>query len=115
MSFFRACLFVAAALLASACGSSSSTTAPSGPSVSIVSGASTMTTTAYSPNPMTVSVGSALTWVNNDNTAHTATGASFNTGTIGPGQSSTVTFSTAGNFTYHCSIHPNMVGTVNVQ
>jgi plastocyanin len=26
-----------------------------------------------------------------------------------------MTFMTAGNFPYHCSIHPNMIGTVNVQ
>ena len=119
-------LALAAALLfiCSGCGSSYST--PSGPStnppatgspVSIVSGASTLTTTAYSPNPVTVAVGGSVTWTNNDNTAHTSTanGGAWNSGTIAPGRSYTMTFSSAGTFTYRCTIHPGMTGTVTVQ
>lgn len=120
-------LVLAAALLAmcTACGSSSYSTpatptpAPTptgnGTPVSIVSGASVMTTTAYAPNPVTVAVGGSVTWTNGDNTAHTSTGPSWNSGTIAPGSSYTMTFSSAGTFTYHCSIHPNMTGTVTVQ
>ena len=40
-------------------------------SVSIVPGASTLTTDAFSPNPIQVSVGSTVTWTNNDSQAHT--------------------------------------------
>ena len=36
-------------------------------------GASTMTTTAFNPNPITVSVGGTVTWTNNDSTSHTST------------------------------------------
>jgi plastocyanin len=103
-----------------ACGSS--TTAPSstnttGTPVSIVSGASTLTTTAYSPNPVTVTVGTTIRWMNNDNVAHTSTAndSSWNSGSIAPGGSFSRTFMSAGSFPYKCTIHPNMVGTVTVQ
>jgi plastocyanin len=105
--------------LAIGCGSSS----PSSPSgnagtpVSIVSGSSTLTTTAYSPNPVSISVGGTVTWTNNDATAHTATGddGSFSSGSIAPGATFSRTFPTSGTFTYHCTIHPGMVGTVTVR
>ncbi|MDF2726458.1 MAG: putative blue (Type 1) copper protein, partial [Nitrososphaera sp.] len=42
-------------------------------SVSIVPGSSTLTTDAYQPNPVQVSVGSTVTWTNNDAQPHTAT------------------------------------------
>jgi plastocyanin len=33
---------------------------------------------------------------------------------MAPGATFSRTFSTAGTFTYHCTIHPGMVGTVSV-
>jgi plastocyanin len=96
---------------------SPSTPAPSGTAVSIVVGARTLTTTAYSPNPVTVAVGGTVTWTNNDSITHTSvsdTGV-WNSGGIGAGQSFSQTFSTAGTYPYHCSIHPGMVGTITVQ
>jgi plastocyanin len=121
---WRLVTVAAFAVLAAACGSSnnsgtspSPTTPSNGPAVSIVVGAQVMTTGAYSPNPITVPVGSQVTFTNNDSTSHTATSNSgaFNTGLIQPGGSAKVTFQSAGSFPYHCSIHPNMVGTVTVQ
>ncbi len=47
---------------------STSNTSPGGPSVSIVAGAFALTTTAYSPNPQTISRGSTVTFINNDTT-----------------------------------------------
>jgi len=97
--------------------SPSPTPPPSGPgTVSIVSGASEKTTTAYSPNPITIAVGGTVTWVNNDSTTHTTTsnGAGWDA-TLNPGGQFSRTFTTAGSFPYHCTIHPGMVGTVTVQ
>jgi plastocyanin len=76
-----------------------------------------MTTTAYTPNPITVSVGGTVTWTNNDSTSHTSTanGGAWNSGSMAPGGKFSITFSSAGSFPYHCSIHPGMVGTVTVQ
>ena len=96
---------------------SPSTPAPSGSAVSIAVGARTLTTTAFSPNPVTVAVGGTVTWTNNDSITHTSTSDSgvWNSGGIGAGQSFSQTFPTAGTFPYHCSLHPNMVGTITVQ
>lgn len=84
--------------------------------VTIVPGASAMTTTAFSPNPLNVSVGTTVTWLNNDGTAHTSTsdGGAWSSPIIAPGGQFSFTFQSAGTFPYHCMIHPNMVGTVSV-
>jgi plastocyanin len=116
------------AFTVAACGNDTPATQPTptptptpspgtGSTVTIPIGAAGLTTTAYSPNPVTVAVGATVTWVNNDNIAHTATSTTrvFDTGLINPGASVSKTFSTAGSFPYLCSIHPGMVGTVNVQ
>jgi len=41
-------------------------------------------------------------------------GTSFDTGLLGGNQSSTKALTAAGNYPYHCAIHPNMVGTITV-
>jgi plastocyanin len=71
---------------------------------------------AFSPPSVTVTVGDTVTWTNGDQISHTATadGGSFDTGTLGNGESGTATFATAGSFPYHCTVHPNMTGTVVV-
>ena len=97
-----------------------------GTGVSIVSGASSLTDTAYSPNPIQVSVGTTVTWTNNDSQPHTVTSGSngqpdnkFNsspnfTPLLNPGQTFSFTFTQAGEYPYYCMLHPNMVGTVSV-
>lgn len=91
---------------------------PSGPSssVSIPIGASFLTTTAFSPDVADVQVGTTITWTNSDSTAHTSTsdGAGWNSGTVEPGGRFSFTFQNAGTFSYHCTIHPGMIGTVSV-
>jgi plastocyanin len=79
--------------------------------------ASLMTSTAFNPNPINVSVGGTVTWRNNDSTTHTSTANNgvWNSGAIPPGGSFSTQFNTAGSFPYHCTIHPNMIGVVNVQ
>ena len=71
----------------------------------------------FSPPSVTVTVGDTVTWTNSDDVPHTATadGGTFDTGTLDNGDSNTVTFSTAGSFPYHCSVHPQMTGTVVVE
>jgi len=114
-------ILAGSALIASAaCSSSSSPTMPSTPSgnnVSIVTGASALTTTAYSPNPIVLAIGGTATWKNNDSVAHTATAndGTWDSGSIAPGGTFSRTFPAAGSFPYKCTIHPGMVGTVTVQ
>lgn len=70
---------------------------------------------SFSPDPGAVKVGQKVAWHNADGITHTATGTGFDTGSIPPGStSSPITFSTAGTIPYHCSIHPSMVGSLNV-
>ena len=119
----RLIVIAASMLLAAGCGQSSSPTysspAPTAgsSSVSIVSGSRTLTTNAYNPNPIAISSGMTVTWMNNDSIAHTSTSSSgaWDSGTIAPGAKFSRTFTSRGTFQYHCSIHPNMVGTVTVQ
>ena len=73
---------------------------------------------SYAPNSVSMRVGQTIGWHNADSITHTATQDSggFNTGTLAAGATSAaMMMNTAGTFTYHCTIHPGMVGTVNVQ
>ena len=95
-------------------------------SVSIVSGSSTLTDTAYQPNPIQVSVGNTITWTNDDSQPHTVTSGSngqpdnkFNSSPnfnplMAPAATFSHTFTEAGEYPYYCALHPNMVGTVSV-
>lgn len=92
--------------------------------VSIVAGASTLTDTAFQPNPVNVKVGDTVRWTNDDNTIHTVIEGNPSTGgdveggfasdIMGPGVTFEHTFNQTGTFEYYCNLHPNMVGTVIV-
>ncbi len=96
--------------------------------VDIVSGASTKTTDAYSPNPVEINVGDTVVWTNKDTQPHTATSGTASTadgkfgGTVENPASELIlangsyefTFTEAGEYPYFCSLHPSMVGTVIV-
>ena len=69
---------------------------------------------AFSPATVTVTAGMEITWINEDSTVHTVTGTDFDSGEIKPVQSYKHTFSSAGTYDYHCSIHPSMKGQVVV-
>ena len=68
-------------------------------------------------DPITIPVGTTVTFVNKDATAHTVTdkGGTFQSNKIDPGASWSYTFNTAGTYTYFCEYHANMVGTIIVQ
>ena len=71
----------------------------------------------FSPNPIRITAGSTITWTNSTSVTHTATSTSgaWDTGDIGAGQtSSAVAFNSPGTFSYRCSIHQSMTGTVIV-
>ena len=92
-----------------------------GTSVSIVPGSASLTDTAFQPNPVQVSVGTTVTWTNNDAQPHTATSGQnatpdgmFDSSIMAPGATFEHTFTEAGEYPYFCLLHPNMVGTVSV-
>ena len=70
---------------------------------------------AFAPATVTITAGESVTWTNQDGTDHTATGSGFDTESLGTGESSTITFDTAGTFAYACAIHPTMHGEVIVE
>jgi plastocyanin len=71
---------------------------------------------SFSPQAITVKPGTQVTWTNNDADAHTVTFDADGTGSqaFQNGESFQHTFTSAGTFRYHCSIHPYMVGEVLV-
>jgi plastocyanin len=72
---------------------------------------------AFGPTSMTIKLNTTITFQNSDGVVHTATSdnGAWNTGDIAAGGSKAVTFTTAGTFSYHCTHHPMMTGTIIVQ
>jgi plastocyanin len=71
----------------------------------------------YSPQNLTVNVGTTVTWTNNGSVGHTATSdsAAWDSGIIPVGGRFVFTFNSVGTFAYHCTIHPTiMTGTITV-
>ncbi len=79
------------------------------------SGSVTIADFSFAPATITISQGDTVTWTNNGPTAHSATGSGFDTGIFPAGQSRSHTFNEAGTFSYVCTPHPQMKGTVVVQ
>ena len=81
------------------------------------SGSVTIADFQFTPAQITINQGDTVTWTNNGPAAHSATvpDGSFDTGIFPAGQSRTHTFSDAGTFSYICTPHPNMHGTIVVQ
>lgn len=71
---------------------------------------------AFNPGNLSVNVGDTVTWINNDSTNHTVTSSTnaWASRTLTPGQSFTHTFTQPGSFSYTCTIHPSMTGTITV-
>lgn len=119
--------FAAALVVALAgCGSSDSSSAAGGSAGSAggggagaADGAVTISNFTFKPDPVTVKVGTTVTWTNNDSAAHTAAsdsgqGATFDTGNLSQGKSGSYKFDKAGTYKYHCGIHNYMMGTITV-
>lgn len=77
----------------------------------------------YVPAEVTVKAGQTITWKNEDTAIHTATSGEnstpdgkFDTSLVSPGQSSKPQTmpSEPGEYSYFCTLHPWMTGTVTV-
>ncbi|MFF4410599.1 cupredoxin family copper-binding protein [Streptomyces sp. NPDC001262] len=72
---------------------------------------------AYAPATLTVSRGTTVTWSNSDTAPHTITSSvsgPLDSPMLNQGDSFSFTFSSAGTFSYYCTVHPTMKGTVVV-
>ena len=123
---------LAIALLAAACGGTSSgavnttaaSPAPAGGSTGV-----SIANYAFAPQTLTVKPGTTVTWTNNDSVPHNvvstndastsaSTTGTFSSGNLTKGQTFSFTFDKVGTYYYECSIHAAMAGmhgTVVVQ
>src|SRR4051812_28979871 len=106
-------LLAASSLLIFAIGCGTNDTTPGAPSpspapggasapVTIVAGAETLGNRAFTPDDLSTTVGTTVTWTNGDSVAHTSTSdgnaSGWNSGSIAPGGQFSVAFPTAGTF-----------------
>lgn len=80
----------------------------------------TISNFSYAPATIKVKVGDTVTWTNNDNVRHdvmadTESSDAPSSELLSKGQSYSFTFNRAGTYTYHCTPHPYMKGTVIVE
>ena len=68
----------------------------------------------FMPNNILVETGQTVTWINNDDDQHTASGRGMDSGVIDPGREGSVTFLEPGEYNYTCNFHPEMLGLVTV-
>jgi len=70
----------------------------------------------YVPQNVTIRAGERITFINDDDEAHTvsATDKTFDSGGLDTNQNWQHVFKTPGKFNYFCEMHPYMKGTVTV-
>jgi len=126
-------LAVAGALTLSACGASGQATTPPAPVVvdqptqpgadpapvaapaAAGPAAVAINNFMFGPAALVVKAGSTVTWTNQDEEPHTVVGSGLRSPVLGNQWASfSHTFTDAGTYSYNCSIHPYMHGTVTV-
>ena len=72
---------------------------------------------AFNPQTITVKSGEKVTWVNRDEEPHTVVSVEKQfkkSSALDTDQSFTITAGAPGTYTYFCSVHPKMTGTIVV-
>jgi plastocyanin len=73
---------------------------------------------AFNPQTLTVKSGEKITWINRDEEPHTvvSVGKQFKKSTaLDTDQEFTITAAAPGTYSYFCSVHPKMTGTIVVE
>ena len=73
---------------------------------------------AFNPQTITVKAGEKVTWINRDDEPHTVVSVEkqFRKSTaLDTDQEFTITAGAPGTYTYFCSVHPKMTGTIIVE
>ena len=101
--------------------------ATSGPTLTILQGASVQGNPSYQPDTLSIKKGDTIQVQNKDTTPHTVTsgktledpnkGKDFDTSIIAPSASAQISTASlkAGEIPFHCDLHPYMTGTLKVQ
>lgn len=76
-----------------------------------------VTNFVFTPKVLTVTAGTTVTWINQDDIPHTvaSTEGTFNSGALDTEDVFTFAFTTPGVYNYFCSLHPKMTGKVVVR
>ncbi len=71
---------------------------------------------SFNPASISISRGTTVIWTNQTQAEHTVTAnnGAFNFDPVVPGQRVSFTFNTAGTYSYYCTFHPYMTGTIAV-
>lgn len=74
---------------------------------------------SFTPAVLTVPVGTTVTWTNRDDIPHTVVSADdpkmFKSKAMDTDEKFSYTFAKPGRYSYFCSVHPKMTGTIIVQ
>ena len=135
-TFARVTLAMFAAIMTTACGGGGSAgSAPlapgsvppaslppqASPSVAVSSGAVSIKGFAFTPEALTVPLGTTVTWTNDEDSLHTVTSGTaeapsgrFDSGEIDTGVDFAFTFAEEGTYPFFCARHDFMKGVVTV-
>lgn len=69
----------------------------------------------FNPPELTVKAYDQVTWTNKDTREHNITGDGWGNVSIGPGESFTQAFNQKGNYSYSCTLNPELKGTIIVE
>ena len=71
----------------------------------------------FSPADLTITPGTTVTWINSDDIPHTVveTERVFRSKALDTDDKYSFTFTTSGEFSYFCSLHPHMTGKITVK
>ena len=73
---------------------------------------------AFNPQTITVKAGEKITWINRDEEPHTIVSVEKQfkkSSALDTDQEFTITTGAPGTYTYYCSVHPKMTGTIVVE
>jgi plastocyanin len=73
---------------------------------------------AFNPQTITVKSGEKITWINRDEEPHTVVSVEKQfkkSSALDTDQEFTITAGAPGTYTYYCSVHPKMTGTIIVE
>ncbi|MFL6299783.1 MAG: cupredoxin family copper-binding protein [Terriglobales bacterium] len=120
LMFFLAMAFAAVTIVQPALGQGGSDaplTAASPYDTAPLSRTITIDNFSFMPAPMTIPVGTTITWINRDDVPHTvvAENQQFKSKALDTDEKFSYTFDKPGTYSYFCSIHPKMVAKIIVE
>jgi plastocyanin len=71
----------------------------------------------FGPDRLVIKAGTTVNWINRDDIPHTVASKDrmFKSKVMDTDESYSFTFTTPGEYTYFCSLHPHMTGTIVVE